>query len=445
MLINRDMNLPVFKIEIDENKATGMKAMSIVDEGAIESNFITLNKNKEKTVVSLQTENGQYKQIIAGLALIPNKLIYRKNGDYEYYVYFEQDEIERIRNKFHKEKLTDVINLQHNEGDVIDGYLIESYIINSQERLDEVKSQGIEEATLGSWYVQYKIEDEDAFKRALEHEFNGFSIEIMGELVPQELNKLNKKNNSIMSKLNELMNKFKEVLQSFEAMEANIADTERRVLYSEGQEALEVVKNEDGTETNKTLEAGEYILDNGSTITVNEMGIVESVKETNPEPADENNFETVAIADSEQSVMYTEVGNPVYYVNEEGGEGDLVDDGDYTLANGKVLVVADGVLAEVKDAETEEGNDFETQKTELNNQITTLQSEKAELETKVETLQTEKSKLETKVTEMETRISELEKEPVAGPVRVTELKKNKISKKDAKDNLEYNLHKLGLK
>src|SRR5690606_880795 len=88
------------QFDIDENdETTGVKTMSIVDDPAIDSNFVTLSK--EATLIELA---GPYKQILAGLALIPDKDIPRRTPNGEPYVaYFTTEGIERIRNKFHKE------------------------------------------------------------------------------------------------------------------------------------------------------------------------------------------------------------------------------------------------------------------------------------------------------------------------------------------------------
>ena len=276
------IDMDVFRIKIkEEDDNTGMLGMALVTEPAIESEFLTFNKDKvtETVVVALKDEKGNYKQIVAGLALIPDKLIYRKNGDYEYYVFFTAEDIESIRNKFHKQKLTDVVNLQHTD-ETVQSYLVESYIINSEERLTEVKAQGIEDATMGSWYVQYKVEDTEVFEKALDKDINGFSIEIKGELVQVELNKNNMKQKiSVMSKFNSLINKFKEVLQEFEEVVAKIADSDTTVIYTETGEPVykEVVGEEDTVR--EAMPEGEYILDNGVIIVVDENGLLAEIKE----------------------------------------------------------------------------------------------------------------------------------------------------------------------
>lgn len=165
------------KFDIDEDdKITGVKTISIVDKPAIQSEFIAFSE-ATPSFVELKVEG--YKQVLAGLALIPDKDILRSapNGE-QYVAYFTSDSIERIRNKFHKQLLTDRVNVDHKQDKYIDAFLIESFIIDSSERLADVQAKGIAGAVMGSWFVAYKVEDEQTFKRVLSGELRGFSVEI---------------------------------------------------------------------------------------------------------------------------------------------------------------------------------------------------------------------------------------------------------------------------
>src|SRR5690606_19781932 len=109
------------QFDIDENDdTTGVKTISIVDDPAIDSNFVTLSK-QDVTLLELA---GPYKQILAGLALIPDKDIPRRTPNGEPYVaYFTAEGIERIRNKFHKELMNNKVNVDHNQGKFINAYM----------------------------------------------------------------------------------------------------------------------------------------------------------------------------------------------------------------------------------------------------------------------------------------------------------------------------------
>ena len=78
--------MDIIELFIDEeDEVSGIEAVSIVESPAIESDFIAL-KNQEFKFAEVNKE----KRILMGAALIPNKPIYRKNEENEYYIYFSQ-------------------------------------------------------------------------------------------------------------------------------------------------------------------------------------------------------------------------------------------------------------------------------------------------------------------------------------------------------------------
>ena len=76
----------------DENELSGIDAISVVENPAIEEDFVAL-KNQEFKLAEVDTE----KRILMGPALIPNKPIYRKSGDKEYYIYFSKNTVKKAK------------------------------------------------------------------------------------------------------------------------------------------------------------------------------------------------------------------------------------------------------------------------------------------------------------------------------------------------------------
>ena len=261
---------------IDETDAlSGVKTISLVDQPAIESDFIFLSKEKPH-YVELKGDN--YKQVVAGLALIPDKDILRYDAMGEpYFGYFSKATIEAIRNKFHKEQLTANVNTDHNSNDYIDAYLIESYIIDSEEMLAAVKAKGIDGATIGSWLVAYKIESPEIFNKVVSGELNGFSVEIF-------LQKFQKSKNKIEDKFENIMNKF---LEKFKTLLAEIEKEEAPVVE---EKKLETAKTSDGKDISYgavgeavTIDGqpapdADYTLDNGKVVTV-ASGVATDIKD----------------------------------------------------------------------------------------------------------------------------------------------------------------------
>lgn len=77
----------VLELIIDEKDfQSGINAVSVVEAPAIEENFVALAKH-EVELKEIDTE----KRILMGAALIPNKKIYRRNKEEEFYIYFSED------------------------------------------------------------------------------------------------------------------------------------------------------------------------------------------------------------------------------------------------------------------------------------------------------------------------------------------------------------------
>lgn len=316
--------IPVVRFQIDErNSMTGVKTMSIVDEPAIESNFIAFSKDAKPDtleLIDLAKKDKKYKNVLAGLALIPNKKILRFKEDQPYYGVFKEEDVETIRNKFHKEQMTGRVNVEHNSKDYINAYMIESFIVDTEERLADVKAKGITEVTLGSWWVAYKIEDDKTFQKALSKELNGFSVEIyLSKMYEEAMNEDNNKINKLESEMNRLKTlveqfakakevKVEEVPAVTEAKKferAKVAGEETIFEYTEeGQPAFVVKVAEDGTETQEQAPEGDHKLDNGKVVSVGADGIASAIKDAEEEkPVEQEKQAEVAV--EKQSVDTT--------------------------------------------------------------------------------------------------------------------------------------------
>jgi hypothetical protein len=87
----------VYELFIEEdNELSGVEAISIVEEPAIDEDFIALRAHK----IQMAEVNAE-KRILMGPALIPNKNIYRRNdlGD-EYYIFFSEDTVRKASQLF---------------------------------------------------------------------------------------------------------------------------------------------------------------------------------------------------------------------------------------------------------------------------------------------------------------------------------------------------------
>ena len=76
--------MKIIELILDEEDI-GVEAISVVENPAIEEHFIAL-KNKQYNFA----EQDKEKRLLVGAALVPNKPIFRKKGDDEYYIFFSK-------------------------------------------------------------------------------------------------------------------------------------------------------------------------------------------------------------------------------------------------------------------------------------------------------------------------------------------------------------------
>ena len=80
----------IVELILGDDELTGIEAISVVENPAIEEDFIALKSEEIKLA-----EVDKDKRILMGALLIPNKPIYRRKGEEEYYIYFSKDTVER--------------------------------------------------------------------------------------------------------------------------------------------------------------------------------------------------------------------------------------------------------------------------------------------------------------------------------------------------------------
>ena len=164
--------LDIIELFIDESREEdGIDAISLVEFPAIEENFVALSKHK----VEFKTIDSE-KRIIVGLALVPNKLIYRRRGDYEYNITFSTETVRKASELYLKRLKNNNTTLEHAEftGGVS---VIESWIVEDPEK-DKTALYGLN-AVEGAWAVTMKIDNDEVWEDVKQGKYLGLSIEGM--------------------------------------------------------------------------------------------------------------------------------------------------------------------------------------------------------------------------------------------------------------------------
>jgi hypothetical protein len=154
----------------EENEFSGIEAISVVENPAIEEDFIALKKH-EVQLAEVDAE----KRILMGPALIPNKQIYRTNGEEEYNIFFSEDTVKKASELFLSRGKQNNSTLEH-QVDLQGLSVVESWIIEDS-NMDKSKKYGLS-LPKGTWMVSVKVNNDDIWNNYVkEGKVKGFSIE----------------------------------------------------------------------------------------------------------------------------------------------------------------------------------------------------------------------------------------------------------------------------
>ena len=162
-------------------------AISLVSEPAIEVDFIHMSKDEEEKQQVFLEKNEKY--LVYGPALIPDKDIYRNNGEQEYYLSFSKESIEKMAQDYMKDFRQYNVSLQH-EDKVDEVCMVESWIVSDSYK-DKSNALGFT-VPEGTWMVAMKVNNVETWNKIKEGELRGFSVESLVSL--EEFNKQNNDN-----------------------------------------------------------------------------------------------------------------------------------------------------------------------------------------------------------------------------------------------------------
>lgn len=162
----------IIELLIDEEELlSGIEAISIVDRPAIQEHFIALSEQPKVELAEVDKE----KRILMGAALVPNKNIYRADGEDEYYIYFSEDTVRKASELFLMRGNQNESTLEH-EAKLYGLSVVESWIIEDETH-DKSRKYGME-LPVGTWMVSMKVNNDDVWNNYVKTgKVKGFSIE----------------------------------------------------------------------------------------------------------------------------------------------------------------------------------------------------------------------------------------------------------------------------
>lgn len=276
--------METYKVVFDEEKDKGVFAISLVESPAMESEFIALSKENKIQL----TEVDRKERTLLGVALIPDKPIYRNTDGKEYNIVFDKETIKMAAHNFIKQGYQGNSSIEH-ENKINGVSIVEAWMVKDPKN-DTANAYNLpkDDIVEGAWVVKMKCENDEIYNKALNGEVKGFSIDGLFSL-----EKINLKQDDKMNKIDKAMNSLKEMFVSLTSEDeakkvelGKIATADGVMIQYEGETleaGVSVFVMQD--EQQIPLPVGEYELEDGKILVVSEDGLVTEIKEAKAEGA----------------------------------------------------------------------------------------------------------------------------------------------------------------
>lgn len=167
------MKLPLYKARINSNDCnTGVYTISLVQEPATEKDWVTFSKDEPKQAFKFSADE---QRMVRGVIMVADTPIYRRNGDYEYYLTFDRDTLKVMAQKLLRMGYQNNLNTDHQEGTWVNGMLMQEIFIKDSTK--GINPEGFDDVPDGSLMATYYVDSEDIWSRIKEGTWSGFSLE----------------------------------------------------------------------------------------------------------------------------------------------------------------------------------------------------------------------------------------------------------------------------
>lgn len=271
------------------DEETGMFKISLVDDPAVMSNFLAFDNVRKPLMYQVQNEE---KRLVRGVVMRADFPIYRYDARFgEYYIIYKAEEIRKMAEKYLAESRQNDVNTMHQDGSDVDGVQMVQYFI--KDSAAGVNPVGFDEIADGSLFAEFHIHNDEVWSAVKDGSYKGFSLEGVFDLAPETDAK---KTGEIISELN---GKFSKLIKDITMGKLNRFKAALLKAFAEF--------------ANTTTDKG------------------------------------ILAWDGDEDLK---AGDAVYIEDAEGNRTPA-EDGEYKTEDNKVIVVADGKVVEIKNAEAE--------------------------------------------------------------------------------------------
>lgn len=281
-------NIDLYELVFNEDKTLGVLGISLVEEPAMEENFIQFSKEVEVSFKQDPTEE----RVLTGPILVPNRLVFRKdiNGK-PANVFLTKETISKLQKNFFKKGYQFNSTIGHS--DKIEGvYFFESWIVRNPKN-DTATELGFD-VPEGTLIMSMKVDNDEVWNNYVKTgKVKGFSIDAILEHLKVENN--DEKNNNVKMNREMLSKIIAESIKSVSlAAELKEFIAEDGISYFAEDLALDmIVTDKDGAiipNANFTYEGKFYVTD--------ENGVIISIEDAQVEESEDAQEDAVPMADA---------------------------------------------------------------------------------------------------------------------------------------------------
>lgn len=282
----------VYKVEINDDRL-GMYKISLVDDPAVEADFIALKKQEKQQLFAVENEE---KRLLLGVVMRADFPLYRYDPHWgEYYVTYSAEVIRAMAQKYLADGLCNSVNLQHEDGSDVEGVqMVQFFIKDTAKGIAPEAFKQIEE---GSLFAEFHVENDEVWQGVKAGEFKGFSLEGLfrlvdtGETLQAARNETKQKDMDILENIKEAL---RAVLSEQKTQKFKSIATDKGALEWDGEDDLKVgdeVFVQDAEGNRVAAEDGEYVTEDEATIVIKD-GVVTEIRETEAELEQEEEEES---------------------------------------------------------------------------------------------------------------------------------------------------------
>lgn len=283
--------METYKVLFNELENEGVYAVSLVSDPAIGVQFVTLSKQKEIKLATINEEQ----RILLGAVLIPDQPIYRNQDGHEFNIVFPKETIKQVQHNFSQQGYQNNSTIEHSGKQIQNVTFVETWI-KEDEVHDKSTMYGFNEP-IGTWYAAMKVNNDEIWNDYVKTgKVKGFSID--GVFDMERVNLKTEINMNLETIVNAIKQGFESVKLSNEAEQVEVVEAVEvammTMMLKDGVTVLEAEAFEPGQSVMIVAEngdkvpapIGEHELEDGRILVITEEGIIAEIKEAMVEEVD---------------------------------------------------------------------------------------------------------------------------------------------------------------